>query len=120
MPLRIVGAAILGLVVGHNLDWRWETTNPIEMDEMIELLVAVRGKDGSEREFRDWLVGTDRGALKVRHAADAVGAIAKYEAGEIGQEDFVGHTVRVKIIVEKKRGYPDQNRIDDYARKGGS
>jgi hypothetical protein len=88
-------------------------------NDMIELLVAVRGADGGERELRDWLVGNDRGALKLRHAAEAVGALAKYEAGEIGQDDFPGHDVRVKIIIEKRRGYPDQNRIDDYARESG-
>ena len=88
-------------------------------NDMIELLVAVRAADGSEREFRDWLVGSDRGALKLRHAAEAVGALAKYEAGEIGQDDFPGHNVRVKVIIEKRRGYPDQNRIEDYAREGG-
>ena len=59
------------------------------------------------------------GALKLRHAAEAVGKLAKYEAGEIGQEDFVGQNVRVKIIIEKKRGYPDQNRIEDYSRDVG-
>jgi hypothetical protein len=85
-------------------------------NEMIELLVAVRGADGGEREFRDWLVGNDRGALKLRHAAEAVGALEKYQAGEIGQADFPGHNVRVKIIVEKRRGYPDQNRIEDYTK----
>ncbi|OYV38965.1 MAG: hypothetical protein B7Z80_08640 [Rhodospirillales bacterium 20-64-7] len=93
----------------------FETTSKAGND-MIELRVVVRGKDGDEREFRDWLVGNDRGALKLRHAAEAVGALAKYEAGEIGQDDFPGHDVRVKIIVEKRRGYPDQNRIEDYAR----
>ena len=29
--------------------------------------------------------------------------------------DFVGHTVRVKIGVEKKRGYAPRNIIEDYA-----
>ena len=88
-------------------------------NDMIELLVTVRGADGEERELRDWLVGNDRGALKLRHAAEAVGALARYEAGEIGQNDFPGHNVRVKIIIEKRRGYPDLNRIDDYARESG-
>lgn len=86
-------------------------------NDMIELLVAVRDAAGSEREFRDWLLGNERGALKLRHAAEAVGALAKYEAGEIGQDDFPGHNVRVKIIVEKRRGYPDQNRIEDYTKE---
>ena len=92
-----------------------ETTSKSGND-MIELQVSVRGRDGSERELPDWLVSNDRGALKLRHAAEAVGALAKYEAGEIEQSDFVGQHVRVRIVIEKRRGYPDQNRIEDYAR----
>jgi len=89
-------------------------------NETIELLVAVDNADGSGREFfiRDWLVGNDRGALKLRHAAEAVGQLARYQAGEIGPEDFPGHDVRVKVIIEKRRGYPDQNRIEDYRHVG--
>jgi hypothetical protein len=33
-------------------------------------------------------------------------------AGEIGQADFPGPDVQVKISIEKRRGYPDQNRIE--------
>ena len=84
-------------------------------NDMIELRVGVIDRNGNVREFRDWLVATDRGALKLRHAAEAVGALAQYEAGEISAEDFPGHDVRVQIGVEKKRGYPDQNRIEDYS-----
>ena len=83
-------------------------------NSMIEMRVAVRGSDGIDRELPDWLVANDRGALKLRHAAEAVGALARYEAGEIEAEHFPGHDVRVKIIVEKRRNFPDQNRIEDY------
>jgi len=83
--------------------------------DMIELTVIVPAADGSERTLRDWLTDSSLGALKLRHAAEAVGALAKYEAGEIGQADFPGHDVRVKVSIEKRRGYPDANRIDDYA-----
>ena len=41
------------------------------------------------------------------------GALAKYQAGNLEAADFPGHDVRVKISIEKQRGYPDQNRIDD-------
>jgi hypothetical protein len=36
-------------------------------------------------------------------------------AGEISAADFPGHAVRVKLGVEKRRGYPDRNVIEDYA-----
>jgi hypothetical protein len=84
--------------------------------EMIENTVVVPDAEGNERTLRDWLMGdSSLGALKLRHAAEAVGALAKYEAGVIGQDDFPGHDVRVKVSIEKRRGYPDQNRIEDYA-----
>ena len=54
-------------------------------------------------------------ALKLRHAAEAVGALAKYDAGEIGAADFPGHDVQVKLTVQKRRGYPDANAVEDYA-----
>jgi hypothetical protein len=40
--------------------------------------------------------------------------LAKYEAGELDQSDFPG-PVRVKLGIEKKRGFPDRNVILDYA-----
>jgi hypothetical protein len=83
-------------------------------NDMIELAVAVPDGDGGERTLRDWLTGANMGALKLRHAAEAVGALAQYDAGELGQADFPGHTVQVKISVEKRRGYPDSNKIEDY------
>jgi hypothetical protein len=84
-------------------------------NDMIELLLRVTGKDGGERELRAWLVANDRGALLMRHAAEAVGALSKYEAGEISAEDFPGYTVRVKIVIQKRRGYPDSNIVEDFA-----
>lgn len=84
-------------------------------NEMIAVVVTVYDGDGGEREFRDFLTNTALGAAKLRHACEAVGALAKYEAGEVQQDDFPGHTVRVKVGIEKKRGYPDRNVIEDYA-----
>ena len=84
-------------------------------NDMIELVVIVPDADGQERTLRDWLTDTTMGALKLRHAAEAVGALSRYEAGEIDQSDFPGHVVRVKISIEKRRGYPDANRIEDYS-----
>jgi hypothetical protein len=82
--------------------------------DMIELAVVVTDAAGDERTLRDWLTNSALGAAKLRHACEAVGALAKYESGEIGQADFPGHDVRVKIGVEKKRGYEPRNVIEDY------
>jgi hypothetical protein len=83
-------------------------------NEMIELTVVVRDAGGNERELRDWLTDSDMGAEKLRNCCKAVGVIDRYEVGEISQEDFPGHDVEVKLGIEKKRGFPDRNVIEDY------
>lgn len=83
-------------------------------NDTIELTVVIRDAAGLERTLRDWLSDRDRAAAKLRSCCNAVDALDRYKAGEISQEDFPGHDVQVKISVEKRRGYPDQNRIDDY------
>jgi hypothetical protein len=84
-------------------------------NDTIELDIAVPDGRGGKRPFKDWLTNTPIGALRLRHACEAVGALDRYNAGEISATDFVGHTVRVKIGIEKKRGYAPRNIIEDYA-----
>ena len=83
--------------------------------EMITLIVVVRDADGIERELRDFLTDAPVCAVRLRHVSEAVAALDKYENGSIGAEDFPGHAVRVKIGIEKKKGFPDRNVIADYA-----
>lgn len=84
-------------------------------NDMIELTVVVFAPDGSQRTLPDWLTASDRAAQKLRNACVAVGALPTYEAGEITAVNFPGHAVRVKIGVEKRKGWPDRNVIEDYA-----
>ena len=83
-------------------------------NEMIEVVFIVRDADGNEREFHDYLTDAGRGSLKLRHACAAVGALGKYDAGEIAAADFPGHVCRLRIGIEKRRGWPDRNVIEDY------
>jgi hypothetical protein len=80
----------------------------------ISLGVVVNGGDGDERTLRDFLNNTPLGAAKLRHACEAVGALAQYEAGEVLPDTFAGREVSVKIGVEKRRGFRDRNIIEDY------
>jgi hypothetical protein len=83
-------------------------------NEMFDVRVVINA-DGNTREIRDFLNDTKRGGLKFFHACAAVGVGAKYEAEqEISPYDFIGKVVRVKIGVEKRRGFPDRNCIEDY------
>ena len=84
-------------------------------NECFELGVIVRNAAGDERTFKDWLTATKFGMLKLLHCIEAVGASEKYNAGhEITEDDFPGHDVEVKLAIEKKRGFPDRNVIEDY------
>ncbi len=88
-------------------------------NDMIELSVTVVAQGGSEITVPDWLTASDRTAQKLRNACIAVDALAAYEAGEITAVNFPGHTVRVKIGVQKRHGYSPRNTIEDYALPAG-
>jgi hypothetical protein len=81
--------------------------------DTIELSVTV-----GDRTFRDWLSDAERGAAKLLHCCRACGqdVVQRYEAGAVGQADFPGHDVQVKIAIQKgTRAYPgDRNTIEDY------
>jgi hypothetical protein len=99
----------------HDAEFRAAVEKRSKADnDMVEVVVVVRDADGNEREFRDYLTDTGMGALKLRHACAAAGALDKYEAGEIAAADFPGHSCRVRLGIEKKRGYRDRNLIEDY------
>lgn len=82
--------------------------------DMIELLVAVFDAEGAERLVKDWLTTNDKGAEKLRSCCAACNLLDRYGAQELSQDDFPGHDVAVKITVERKRGFPEQNRIELY------
>jgi len=98
-PARITGASEKPTRRGH---------------EMIELV--AESPDSEENGFRllDWLTNNSLGAQKLRHAAVAVGALSKYEAGKIDQSDFPGHDVDVKLATDKSK-FGNRNVIVDYA-----
>lgn len=85
-------------------------------NEMFIARVIIRLVDGTTHELRDYMVDTGRGGLKFYHACCAVGIGEKYQAKqEITAADFIGKPVRVKVGIEKKRGFSDRNCIEDYA-----
>jgi hypothetical protein len=65
------------------------------------------------RHLKAWLSNTKMGQLVLRHAADAVGQLAAYEAGRLTQDMFPGNDVRLRLSIRKRRGYPDSNQVDD-------
>jgi hypothetical protein len=85
-------------------------------NEMFDARIIVQEADGTTHEIRDFLLDMGRNGLKFYRACCAVQVGDRYEAKqEISASDFIDHAVRVKIGIEKKRGYPDRNIIEDYA-----
>jgi hypothetical protein len=81
---------------------------------MIAVVLTVFN-GAEERTFKDWFTASERHAARVRHACEAVGELAKYEAGAIAAEDFPGQTVLVRLEVEKGHaGFPARSVIVDY------
>ena len=61
----------------------------------------------------DYLTDTDKGGLKFRHCCAARGVLAKFEAGSVDASDLPG-PVRIKIGIEKRKGWPDRLIVLDY------
>src|SRR5271168_4551192 len=77
-------------------------------NETMKCIVDVAG-----RTFTDYLTDTELGGLKLRHCCAARGVLAKFAAGSIEASHLPG-PVRVKVGIEKRRGFRDRNVILDY------
>ena len=81
---------------------------------MIAVRHLVQMPDGSQRELPDWLLDADAVADKFRSAVVSVDALDRYEQGEITADDFAGRTVQIRVGIEKRRGQPDRNYVEQY------
>jgi hypothetical protein len=81
---------------------------------MIVLGIDVPNGHGGKRFLKDHLTNTPRGALRLRSACEAVGALDSYNSGEILPESFVGKIVRIKLSVERSK-HGSRNVITEYA-----
>ena len=88
-------------------------------NEMIELVLAVYSDKGTQRLVRDYLVNTDKGQFKIRHAADSVGLLDQYETGTLTDAAFKGKTGKLKLKIKPADGdYGPQNQVQDYVKAG--
>lgn len=85
-------------------------------NDMIEVVVAIVDDDGNTHELRDWFTDSVAAAAKFRHACETIGALVKYERGEITPDDFIDYEgeVEVRIGIRKQRNWGDSNLIEDY------
>jgi hypothetical protein len=81
-------------------------------NNMIELKLRVSNGNGLARTLTDYLLA--RRAAKLLNCCAACGLLDKYESGVVSDDDFPGKRGRLKLAVEKKKGWPDRNVIADY------
>jgi hypothetical protein len=87
---------------------------------MIELKVKISRPDGSARTITDYLVGLEKTAEKLRHCCAACGLLDKYDSGSVTGSDLRGKRGKLRLGVEKKKGYTDRNVIADYVCEGAA
>ena len=81
-------------------------------NDMIELKLRISNGDGMARVLTDYLL--PKRAAKLRNCCAACGVLEKYESGVVSDDDFPGKRGRLKLTVEKKKGWPDRNVVADY------
>ena len=80
-------------------------------NEMMKLVLTCHGPKGTTDVF-DYLVSTETWAWKLRHFCESAGI--DYYSGDLEPYDCEGRNVRVKLSIEKRQGYPDKNKVEDY------
>lgn len=84
-------------------------------NNMMVIRLTVIDPEGNKHDLRDHnLTDLPVGALKLRHLVQAVGALAKYEQGQLDEADFVGRVVCVRIGINKRGPYAGRAVILDY------
>lgn len=104
-------------------EYDFEVTESVEglskkQNTMLVLDVTVFGPDGERKYVKDYIAfGSNFGERKFRHAADACGLTAQYEAGTLRGPDFKGACGRALVDIDENPGYSPKNVIKDYVKR---
>ena len=91
----------------------WEKTSQAG-NPMFELKVQISNGNGISRTLADYLLPKGVRAEKLLHCAIACGLRHEYDSGSLPASSFVGKRGRLRLGLEKKKGFPDRNVIEDY------
>lgn len=89
-------------------------------NEMIKVDLTVFDEKGGKRFIFDYLM--EAMPHKLKHAAQACGLEAEYNAGTLSADDFIGKCGKIKIKIQKDKNgiYADKNTVQDYVVPGGT
>lgn len=84
---------------------------------MIELRIEISRRDGKKRVVKDYLLPQRQD--KLLHAAKACDVLETYNAGQLLPDDFVGKSGSLRLSIQRSRGYPPKNVVEDYVSSTG-
>lgn len=86
-------------------------------NDMVTLKLHVFESDGTPRIIFDYLV-PEALPHKFKHACNACGLLAEYEAGTIEASSFMGRTGKAVIAIQPAQGqYLEKSIIKDYVKR---
>lgn len=91
----------------------WEKTSNAG-NLMFELKVQISNGNGISRTLADYLLPKGVRAEKLLRCCIACGIRDKYDSGSVPPDAFVGKRGRLRLGLEKRRGFPERNVIEDY------
>jgi len=91
----------------------WEKTSQAG-NPMFELKVQVTNGNGVSRTLVDYLLPKGIRAEKLLHCCISCGIRDVYDSGSLPASAFVGRRGRLRLGIEKRKGFPDRNVIEDY------
>lgn len=85
---------------------------------MFETKFQVFNDDGKHRLITGYVMVDGKAAFQMRACAEAFGVLDQYKAGTLSEDDLVGKSGYVKLIVQTDSDgkYPDANKIADYCK----
>lgn len=86
---------------------------------MVMLKIKLWDINGIERQLNDYIVLNDQFAFKLRHLADSIGELDKYDTNILKVQDLISKMGVASIIIAKSKDpkYGDQNSVKDYVKK---
>ena len=91
----------------------WEKTSQAG-NPMFELKVEITNGNGISRTLPDYLLPKGVSAEKLLQCAIACGLRAEYDSGSLPADAFIGKRGRLRLGIEKRKGFPDRNVIEGY------
>ena len=84
-------------------------------NEQIKLTLHVFNRNGARRIVFDYLGSGQSSQWKVRHAAEAMGLLRQYDAGELNPHEMIGKPGKCLLRVKPAaNGYDANNQVGDY------